>query len=121
MRILAFVIDYLIIGILVYFSLEPFYPAHKRFVSDSFFINHISDIAFILYLFLSIAIFKKTIGMLVCKLKIYTECCIIKVAFLRVFLIPFYILNIIWYPLRKKYIQDEISGSEVNNDFDNWK
>lgn len=113
MRILAFLIDYILTGVVMYFALEPFYPSHQRFISDSFFINHISDIAFIIYLLLSMMIFKRTLGMLVLKRKIITEECIIKVAILRVILIPFYILNVIWYPLRKTFLQDELTDSII--------
>lgn len=113
MRAVAFLIDYLIIGVIVYFALEPFYPSHQRFISQSFFWNHISDIAFVTYLLLSIMIFKRTAGMFLTKRKIETEECIIKVAILRVILLPFYILNLIWYPLRKKLLQDELTDSIV--------
>lgn len=113
MRILAFILDYVLVGVIIYFTLEPFYPSYERFISDNFFINHVSDITFISYLFLSIVFFRRTFGMFICKLKVETECCIIKVALLRILLIPFYLLNILWIPFRKKYLQDEISGSII--------
>jgi uncharacterized RDD family membrane protein YckC len=109
-RLMAFIIDYFLIGIIVYISLEPFYSAQQRFLNESFFISNISEITFIMYLILSIILFKRTIGMKIFKLKIETESCIIKVSILRIILIP---LNIVFYPITKKYLQDEITNSEI--------
>lgn len=109
-RIMAFIIDYFLIGIIVFLSLEPFYSAQKRFISESFLMTNISEITFLIYMILTIIFFKKTIGMKIFKLKIETESCIIKVSILRIILIP---LNIIYFPITKKYLQDEITNSEI--------
>lgn len=112
-RIIAILLDVIILGITVYLSLELFFPAAERMKIDTIFMNHLSNIIFIVYLILSLIIFKQTIGMKLLNLKLKTKCCIIKVVIIRIILIPLYILNVIYYLKKERFIQDDLSDSTV--------
>lgn len=113
-RITAFIIDYILIGTIFYFSLEPFFPAKERFLYDSKIIDNLSLIIFILYLLLSFILFKRTIGMKIFKLKIKNEQCKCS-PFIRtvsMFLIPFNIIFLI----KGIFIQDLLSNSNIEKE-----
>lgn len=110
-RITAFIIDYILTGVLIYFTLEPFFPAKQRFETDSFFIDYLSLILFIIYLLLSFFLFKKTIGMKIFNLKITNEKCKCSpfIRTLSMILLPFNLILL----FKGIYIQDLISNSNI--------
>ena len=112
-RIIAILLDVIIVGITVYVSLELFFPAAERMKIDTIFMNHLSNMIGIIYILISLILFRQTIGMKLLNLKLKTECCIIKVVIIRIILIPLYVVNIIYYLKKKRFIQDDLSDSII--------
>lgn len=112
-RSLAFLIDVLIVGLVVFACMEPFYPAVERIYTEDLLLDNISNIVLVIYLMFCLIKYKQTIGMKLLNLKLKTECCILKVAIIRIVLIPLYGLNIIYFLIKGTLFQDDLSDSIV--------
>lgn len=112
-RIAAFIIDYCFIA-LIYGTITTFLLKLDLISLETVISNENSSLyIFLIYLFFSIGIFKTTVGMRTLHLKIIMNRCRWFTAFIRVFTIPFYVLNIFFLAFKRRCLQDIISDSRI--------
>lgn len=113
LRISAFIIDYCFIA-LIYGAVTTFLLKLNIISLEAIVVNENNSLyIFLIYLLLSIGIFKTTLGMRIFRLKIVMNRCRWFTAFIRVFTIPFYVLNIFFLAFKRRCLQDIISDSRI--------
>ena len=113
LRIAALIIDYCFIA-LIYGAITTFLLKLDLISLETIISNENNSLyMFLIYLFLSIGIFKTTLGMRTFRLKIVMNRCRWFTAFIRVFTIPFYVLNIFFLAFKRRCLQDIISDSKI--------
>lgn len=113
LRISAFIIDYCFIA-LIYGAVTTFLLKLNIISLEAIVVNENNSLyIFLIYLFFSIGVFKTTLGMRIFRLKIVMNRCRWFTAFIRVFTIPFYVLNIFFLAFKRRCLQDIISDSRI--------